>query len=114
MNLPSFDFTNWREHPSDSRYTIFFYKTQNESDYFRELLKTNNIWFEYNYEESEANYKHYFAVNKTNEKEVIKLNHLSIGEYRKPFIGNNILRYIFVIVMFSILALAIISYIKSS
>jgi hypothetical protein len=113
MNLPSFDFTNWREHPSDNRYTIFFFKTQNESSYFEKLLQSHNIGFEYNFEEEEPNYKYFYAVNKLKTKEVIKLNHLTIGEYRKPFIANTFLRYSLVIMMFIIMIIAITGYIKS-
>lgn len=113
MNLPSFDFTNWREHPGDNRYTIFFFKTKLESDYFEKLLRSHSIWFEYNFDNEEPTYKYFFAVNKLNTKEVIKLNHLAIGEYRKPFISNTFLRYGLVILMLIIMTIAITGYIKS-
>jgi hypothetical protein len=113
MNFPSLDFTNWREHPSDNRYTIFFFKTKEESDFFENLLKLNNIWFEPNIDLDEPTYQYYFAVNKTTNKEVIKLNHLTIGEYRSPLIENSYLRYGLVIGMMLIMTLAIIGYLKS-
>jgi hypothetical protein len=113
MNFPSLDFTNWREHPSDNRYTVFFFKTENESHFFQALLEKNKIWFEYSYDADETNYNYFFAVNKGNEKEVIKLNHLSVGEFRKPFIQSNLLRYALVIFMIATLGLAIIGYLKS-
>ena len=114
MNLPSLDFTNWREHPSDNRYTIFFFKTKEESDFFENLLKLNNIWFEPNIDLDEPTYRYFFAVNKTTNKEVIKLNHLTIGEYRSPLIANAYLRYGLVLAMMVIMTLAIIGYLKSN
>lgn len=113
MNLPSFDFTNWREHPSDNRYTVFFFKTKDESDFFEKELQHHDIWFEYNFDVEEPTYQHYYAVNKVNEKAVIQLNHLTIGAYRKPFIQINFLRYALIIGMILILSLAIMGYIKS-
>ncbi len=113
MNLPSFDFTNWREHPSDNRYTVFFFKTEQESNYFKKLLEEHNVWYEFNFDKSEPNYNYYFAVNKVNEKQVITYNHLAVGEYRKPFLQVPVLRYVLIISMFAILVLAVISYYKS-
>ncbi len=113
MNLPSFDFTNWRNHPTDNRYTIFFFKTRNESDYFENELTRNKIKFEYHFDDDEPTYKYYYAVNKVNEKAVIKLNHLAVGAYRKPFIQINFLRYTLIIAMIIILGIGIIGYFKS-
>ena len=113
MNLPSFDFTNWREHPADNRYTIFFFKKEEESNFFKNLLEQNNIWYEFHIDENESKYTYYYAVNKVNQKQVITFNHLAVGAYRKPFLQVPILRYVLVISMFAILVLAIISYYKS-
>lgn len=113
MNLPSFDFTNWREHPTDNRYTIFFFKTEQESNFFQNLLDENKIWYEFNLDENEPNYKFYFAVNKVNEKQVIQCNHLAVGEYRKPFIQIPLLRYTLVVLMILVLILAFIGYLKT-
>lgn len=113
MNLPSFDFTNWREHPSDNRYTVFFFKKKEESDFFENLLKEKAIWYEFNHDDSEPNYHYFFAVNKTNEKEVIKLNHLSIGEFRKPFLQYNFFRYGLIVFMIVVLTIGVIGYLKS-
>ena len=113
MNLPSLDFTNWRDHPTDNRYTVFFYKSKNESDLFQKLLTENDYWFEYNFDESDPNQSHYIAVNKVKERQIVKLNHIAIGEFRKPFIENNAIRYSLVIFMITVLSIGIIGYIKS-
>lgn len=113
MNLPSLDFTNWREHPTDNRYTVFFFKTEQESNFFKNLLEINKFWFEFKFDDSEPTYQYYFAVNKTNEKDIIKLNHLSIGEFRKPFLQSIYLRYGLVIFMAIVLTIAVVGYLKA-
>lgn len=114
MNLEALDFTNWREHPSDNRYNVFFFKTEKESIYFENLLTKNNLWFEANIDEDEPNYQFYFAVNKLDTRAIIKLNNRTLGEYRKPSIENNYLRYGLIIMMIIIMTLAVIGYLKST
>jgi hypothetical protein len=114
MNIEALDFTNWREHPSDNRYNIFFFKTEEESIYFEKLLKANSIWHEANIDLDEPTYKYYFAVNKTNSSAVIKLNNRTIGEYRDPFISNKWLRYGLVLFMIIVMSVALIGYLKAN
>lgn len=114
MNLPSFDFTNWREHPADNRYEVFFYKTQEEGDYFENLLKQSNLFYEAYTDENEEKYKFYYAIKKIDSREVIKLNHLTIAQFRSRFIPNHFLRYALVITMMIIMTLAIIGYFKAN
>jgi hypothetical protein len=114
MNLPSLDFTNWREHPSDNRYNVFFFKTLDESQYFENLLTQNKIWFEANIDEDEPTYKYYFAVNKLDTNAISTLNNLTIGQYRKPLIENAFLRYGLIIGMLIIMTLAVIGYLKAN
>jgi len=114
MNLPSFDFTNWREHPSDNRYEVFFYKTKKEGDYFEQLLITSKVVYEAYTDEEEEKYKYYYATKKIDSKQVIKLNHLTIGQFRSRFIANHFLRYALVIVMLVIMTLAVVGYLKAN
>lgn len=114
MNFPSLDFTNWRDHPSDNRYVVFFFKTEKESIYFEELLKENKVWYEAFTDDDEPNYKYYFAVNKTSSKQVIHLNHRTVGEFRSHFIPYKVLRYALVVGMIIIMTLAIVGYIKGN
>ena len=114
MNLPSFDFTNWREHPSDNRFEVFFFETQKEGDYFELLLKENKVFFESYTDENEPKYKFFYATKKIDSKQVITLNHLTIGQFRPRFVSNNYLRYTMVIAMFIIMALAVIGYFKAN
>lgn len=113
MNISALDFTNYREHPSDNRFQIIFYKTQPEADYFKQLLTANKIRFEYHEDMEEPNYHYFFAVNKLDMNVVKTLNHLAIGKYRKPFIGNNILRVLLFIIMVTVMGLAIVGFIKA-
>jgi len=114
MNLEALDFTNWREHPSDNRYTVFFFKTEKESNYFENLLKINKLWFEANIDDEEPKYKFYFAVHKLDTTAIVKLNNRTLGEFRKPSIENNYLRYGLILMMMVIMTLAIIGFLKSA
>lgn len=114
MNLPSFDFTNWREHPSDNRFEVFFFESKKEGDYFEQLLSDNGIKYESYVDESEPKYQFFYATKKIDSKQVINLNHLTIGQFRSRFISNSILRYALVIAMLIIMGLAIIGYLKAN
>ena len=113
MNLPSFDFTNWREHPSDNRYVVFFFKSEEESLYFNQLLEEQKISFESYADMEEPTYKYYFALSKLDSKRAITLNHLTIGKFRSPFIANNLFRYAMIIGMILILGIGVIGYLKA-
>lgn len=112
MNLPSFDFTNWREHPTDNRYEVFFFETRKEGEFFENLLKQSKVFYEPFADEEEEKYKFYYATKKIDSKQVIKLNHLTIGQFRSRFIPNHFLRYALVISMIIVMVIAIIGYFK--
>lgn len=114
MKLSALDFTNYREHPSDNRYQIIFFKTVHESEYFKQLLEENKINFEFHNDDSEPNYKYFFAVNKLDMNVVKELNYLAIGKFRKPFIESNILRLVLFVVMITAMSLGVIGFIINS
>lgn len=113
MNISALDFTNYREHPTDNRYQIIFYKTEQEAIYFKKLLNENKIKFEYHEDQDEPTYHYFFAVNKLDMNVVKTLNYLTIGKFRKPFIGNNILRVLLFIIMVTVMGIAIIGFFKA-
>lgn len=114
MEFPAIDFTNWRVHPTDNRYILFFFKTEQESNYFKDLLIHHKLWFEYHFDTEEPIHPYYFAVNIRNEKEIIRLNHLTIGHFRTPFLPYMFMRYALLVGMFLIILLAIIGYFTST
>lgn len=116
MNIEErLDFTNYRNHPSNKSYTVFFFKTLEQGDYFETLLHTNNVWFErYNEDELENKRKVLFAVKNSDVDAVLKLNNLAIGKYRKAFIPNKLFAWFMIVVSTLVIALAVLGYLKNT
>lgn len=116
MNIEErLDFTNYRNHPSNKSYTVFFFKSIEQGDYFEALLRSHNVWFErYNEDELENKRKVLFAVNNSDVKAVLKLNNLAIGKYRKPFIPNKLFAWLMIVVSTVVVALAVLGYLKNT
>ncbi|HBH07507.1 MAG TPA: hypothetical protein DDX92_12990 [Flavobacteriales bacterium] len=112
MKMTHFDLTNWREHPTNKSYYIFFFKTIEEGKFFENLLQEHKI----NYESlvsDDTRYSSYVAVHRHSLQQSIKLNNLTIGTFRKPFIPNRSIGYVFIAISAFIIALAIIGYFKN-
>ena len=104
----AFNVTNWREHPERKLFSVFFFHTIEEGEYFESLLQKHEIWYEKSIDETANRRKALYAVKNSDLSEVRRCNNLTIGHYRKPFIANKVLRYALVILMFSIIGLGII------
>lgn len=113
MSLEAFNITNWRKHPTESQYWIFFYNSLEEGDYLEKLLKENSIWYEKSTDQDSNRHKSMFAVRNRDIKEVRHLNNLTIGKFRKPFIANKMLRFLLLVVSFVVLGLGIIGYLQN-
>jgi len=109
MSLEAFDLTNWRDHPTQKKYMVFFFDKADRADHFESLLKAESIWYERHTDERE-----WFAVLKSNQDRVKRLNHLTIGKYRQRFIPNSVFRYFVLILSFIVLALAIIGFFRNA
>lgn len=112
MIMTHFDLTNWREHPTNKSYHVFFFKTIEEGKFFENLLQEHKIPFEsqaYN----DSRYSSYIAVHRNNLQQCIKLNNLTLGTFRKPFIPNRSIGYVFIAISAVIITLAIIGYFKN-
>lgn len=107
----AFDFTNWRDHPTRKKYLVFFFKTESESNFFQSLLIEQKIWFEKGDNEESEKAKYLFAINKDDLHKVKKLNNLTIGKYRKPFMPNRVFKYAVMVISFTILILAIVGFV---
>jgi hypothetical protein len=75
-------------------------------------LKENNIVFEYQFDDEEE--KHYFGINKTNNKLAKKLNYLVFAKYRKPFIPSSTGKFLLIGITLFFIILAVIGYIRTS
>lgn len=113
MNILQIDLTNYREHPTRKGFTVFFFYSEEQIEYFQALLSADNIWFEAESEVDESG-KYYVAIKKSDEKKVLYLNNLVIGKFRNKFIANPLLRYTVIVGSIVILALAFIGYLKGA
>ena len=104
-------FVNFTTHPTNPSYQLYYFVNQEQAAHFKNLLNTNTIPFEEHFDEDEERY--YFAIKKRYDKQTRNFNFITIGQFRKPFISNPILKWIIVIVPIAVILLAIIGYLKS-
>ena len=108
-----FNVTNFSEHPSNSLYTVYKFKSSEESNTFQELLEQSSLYYEA--DEAENSYGALFivAVKNKDEKLATKLNYLALGKYRKPIIENKVTRVIIYAISVFILSLAVVGFFLS-
>ncbi len=97
---------NFQDHPTNRNMEVFFFKQAIHADYFENLLNENKLFYEKQID-TEGDKTIYFGVKKTDFKEVKRLNYLTIGHFRKPFIPDAFFRYFVIIISVIILSLAI-------
>ncbi len=116
---------NYKDHPTDNRYKVFNFNTKAEADYFEQLLKEKNIWYEKDEEEVEDKgvinlvpsegktiNMYLFAIKQRDFDKVQKINYLVSAKFRQPTIKNKYLRIGLLIFFFLVLILGIIGYLK--
>lgn len=108
-----FRITNYYEHPTDNRYTVFHYYKDEQAQTFEKLLTKANIPYEKYIEEEEKRII-MFATPKTYYKECVKYNFLAIGKHRKPFIPNKMLGVLLILFIAFAITLALLSYFKNN
>ena len=114
MNIENlFDFTNWREHPTQKRYIVFFFSTVEQGNYFEQLLIEHKVWFERHVDHEDDKRPIWFAIERGDMGTVKRLNHLTLGKYRNKFIPTSGLRIIVFIISGILVTLMIIGIIKS-
>jgi hypothetical protein len=99
-----FSLININDHPTNRNMKVFFFRQEDHANYFELMLIESKIKYEKQVDE-EGDQTIYFGVKKKDYKTVQRLNYLTIGQFRKPFIPDKILR-IFVIAL-SVLVLAL-------
>ena len=108
-----FNVTNFSEHPSNSLYTVYKFKSREESNTFQELLEKSSLFYEA--DEAQNSYGSLFvvAVKNKDEKLATKLNYLALGKYRKPIIENKVTRAIIYAISVFILSIATVGFFLS-
>ncbi|NOQ71979.1 MAG: hypothetical protein GQ574_08255 [Crocinitomix sp.] len=104
---------NYIDHPTNKDYRLFNFNTKHEADLFEKKLSEKSIWFERNEEDHEDAILYLFAVREREFGKAQDANFMVSAETRKNIIPNGIIRYLFLFIVFAIIAFAIVGYIKS-
>ena len=99
-----FNLTNYRDHPENKDFKVFFFYNFKQGEYFKQLLENEPLEFEL-FIEKEAKPIMLFGIRKRHFNQALDLNSLSYARFKKPFIANKLIR--FAVLGFTILALAI-------
>lgn len=97
---------NIKDHPTNQKKKVFYYKEREQADHFENLLIKEALYFEKQIDEA-GDQTIYFGVRTTDFERVKKLNYLTIGHFRKPFIPDKAFRIILILVSLMVLGLAI-------
>ena len=107
-----FNLTNYRDHPENKDYLVFFFYNMEQGYYFQHLLNQNSMEHEMFIEEEEKPMM-LFGVRKRHFKEVLELSNLSYAKYKKPFIGNKWIRFAVLGFTIAMVLIAIVGYLIS-
>ena len=109
-----FNLTNYREHPEDKSYWIFFYYKMEQADYFEACLIEERIKYESFLEEETKRPVKLFAIHKHDFERANRLNEKSYAEYKTKFIPNKGLRYGLLIFVVALVIFALIGSLLSA
>jgi len=99
--------TNYSDHPTRIGYTVYRFFEKERAEYFEELLKKENIYFESSIEET-GNTLYLFGVKKGDAKMAMNANFLASAKYRNKIIPNTYFRWGVILFAVIMIALAII------
>ncbi|MEQ8910637.1 MAG: hypothetical protein RIC95_15680 [Vicingaceae bacterium] len=84
---------------------VFFFRDPIHANHFELLLNEEKVEFEKQIDE-EGDQTIYFGVKSSDFKRVQKLNYLTLGKFRKPFIPDRFFRFLLIAVSLLVLGLA--------
>jgi hypothetical protein len=106
--------TNHQDHPTNKAYRVFFFYKKEQADYFKNMLKEEDIFFEYDVDENKKGEIFLFGVRKTDNLKVSELNYQTLGKFRAPFIKQKWAQYLVILLSFFIIIFALISFFKNT
>ncbi len=109
-----FNLTNYRDHPDNDSYKVFFHYNMDQANHFKSLLEKEGIQFESFLEEEEEKQVMLFGVHKRDFRKAMLQNDLSYAAFKKRFIPNSWLRNAILIVTIGLVLFALIGYIISN
>ena len=106
-------FVNLQDHPTNRNKKVFYFHDEAHAIYFESLLKKDDIKFEKQID-SEGDKRIYFGVHVSDFDAVKKLNYLTIGAFRNPFIADKFARYFIIVLSILVMGIAIVGALLSS
>lgn len=105
--------TNYRDHPTQPEYKVFFFHDHQRADSFEGRLEEAGVF--YQRENPSGNERHVlFAVKRSDFTKVDHLNNLTTAQHRQKFIPHKPSRMIVLLITLVILGLAIVGWVKST
>lgn len=108
-----FNLTNYRDHPDNKNYKVFFHYNMEQAEYFKTLLIEENIDFEAFLEKESKQDVMLFGIHKRDFRRALLQNEMSYAKYKKPFIQNKAIRYTVLFFTLILFIIALIGFIKS-
>jgi len=107
----AFNLTNYREHPENPRYVVFFFKDEIKANYFEQKLKENGFWFERDItKRKDESDLHLFGVRKNDYEKVLQINFDTVGKFRGRSIPGKYTGLFVLIITFIFVTIGLIGY----
>ena len=109
----AFNVTNYREHPDNPRYMVFFFKETHMADYFESRLKKDNIWFERDItERKDGSTLYLFGVKRNDYEKVVQINFDTFGKLRNRTIPGKFTGVLILILTLIFVTLGVMGYVN--
>ena len=105
--------TNHKDHPTNKAYKVFFFYKKEQSEYFKEMLDKNNIFYEFGIDENNQRKVFLFGIRKSDNAQVLEINYTTLGKFRDPFIRQKWAQYTVILLGIIIIIFSVFSYFKN-
>lgn len=110
--MDRFSLVNINDHPTNQKMKVFYFRNPIHANHFEVLLKEEKVEFEKQIDK-DGDQTIYFGVKSADFKKVKRLNYLTLGKFRKPFIPDKYFRLVVLVISIFVLGLAIVGAILS-
>jgi hypothetical protein len=103
---------NYEIHHKQRQFMVFYFYAKDHADYFEALLIEAEIPYERGSGKDMLR-RHLFGVHQSHLNQANALNNQTGHFFRKPFLGDNLTRYVVLIATLAVLCIALIGWWKS-
>ena len=105
--------TNHKDHPTNKAYKVFFFYKKEQSEYFKEMLDKNNIFYEFGIDENNQRKVFLFGIRKSDNAQVLEINYITFGKFRDTIIRQKWAQYTVILLGIIIIIFSVFSYFKN-